>query len=53
MIPYETLLDILNRLADERPQINFDSYTARQEIARVIAEWQNLQCNYQLALDDE
>lgn len=47
------ILEILNRLAIERPQLNFDSEYVRAQIARIIYFESKNKTNAQLAKDNK
>jgi len=47
------ILQVLNRLAIERPQLNFDSECTRAEIARILYFEDRNKANAQLAKDNK
>ena len=52
MMTEEDILKLLNRLARERPQLNFDSEHARRQIARILYFDSVNKSNVQLARDE-
>ena len=52
MMTEKDILNVLNRLAVEKPQLNFDSEYARAQIARIIYFENTNKTNAQLAKGD-